>query len=338
MINLTTYEREFSELLGRVDSKVKPQNTYSQRYLRYLILHREYYISIYSLVIRNVLNKVPKSAAEITLVDYGAGNGLLALFAMHCGFKRVMCVEINPEFVEASKNLAGVLGLDDIDFICGDVEDLRAHVQKDQIAIDALVGTDVIEHIYDLEKFLYACNVLNHQITLVFTTAANAANPILKRRIKGLQHKDEWVGNVEDNAGLLGEAHPSYISMRTKIIRDLFPDMDNIHQLAVATRSLAGNDLRLAIEAYHKDGTFPKPQHNTNCCHPNTGSWTERLLTIAEYRSLFLKNNFLLEVQHGFYDVNKPLLIRLVNILRNMILKILGVKFSPFIILIGHKK
>jgi 2-polyprenyl-3-methyl-5-hydroxy-6-metoxy-1,4-benzoquinol methylase len=89
------------------------------------------------------------------LVDYGAGNGLLGIFAKYCGFKKVYVNDISAIFIEASKQLAKVLDISIDGFIEGDCDKVLEFT-KENDKVDAVVGTDVIEHVYRLYTFSVA--------------------------------------------------------------------------------------------------------------------------------------------------------------------------------------
>src|SRR6185437_12284693 len=83
----------FSRLLSKVNIDEAGLGDYQLTYLKHLFSHKNYYLRIYSQVLNEVLDKSQKQKADIFLVDYGAGNGLLGLFAKYCGFGKVVQVD-----------------------------------------------------------------------------------------------------------------------------------------------------------------------------------------------------------------------------------------------------
>ncbi|MEI2747673.1 MAG: hypothetical protein V9E88_02790 [Ferruginibacter sp.] len=84
-------------------------------------------------------------------MDYGAGNGLLGIFARYCGFGRVALNDIDLPFLEAARKLSQALHIDMDAFIEGDISQVKDHPYAKQL--NAIAGTDVIEHIYNLDDF-----------------------------------------------------------------------------------------------------------------------------------------------------------------------------------------
>jgi len=102
---------------------------------------------------------------------------------------------------------------------------------------------------------------------------------------------------------------------------------------------LIKNDILNAVSDYLINQKIPvPPPHPSNTCDPYTGSWSERLLTIAEYKLLYNRYGFKFEQYNGFYNSYensiKSFLLKFIN----AISKIAGKKISAFIILVGFKK
>ena len=107
--------------------------------------------------------------------------------------------------------------------------------------------------------------------------------------------------------------------------------------LATRTRGLKKDDIELVVENYLNKNQLPEIlNHPTNTCDPITGSWTERLLSIKEYKALFDKENFSIEIKKGFYNQWQKGIKNLVAKILNRCILILGKKgivISPFIFL-----
>lgn len=321
----------FVKLLRAVDIE-RICTGYPANYLQHLIGNIEYYTAVYVKVLAGVMDKTYKDHTSIRLVDYGCGNGLLGLFALHCGFKQVIFVDTNNEFLGAAKQLASRLDFTGGRFVCGEIDKLY----NEQPRIDAVAGTDVIEHIYDPDSFFTHIFALNPNMVTVFTTAANPFNPILKRRLRKLHLKDEFVGN--EGAGISGKAHPPFLQLRKQLIEDRFPELKNAEQLATATRGLAGAHLYEAVEKYQLTNNFPTPAEGSNTCDPVTGSWTERLMPAGWYINLYKRHGFRAEISAGFYNEFKKGFEKWPAKALNLLIKVLGKTFSPFIIITGFKK
>ena len=224
-------KKSFIDKLNVVNAQAIPGN-YCRTYLQHLLLHIEYYLEIYEQLFEIVQTKCTRDKSEISIVDYGSGNGLLGLYALHYGFKKVVLIDSDRNFVQASAFLSQQLRMP-CDIIEGDVNELLSIP-----AIDAIVGTDVIEHIYNLDEMMGVVKKLNPYMVTVFTTASNPANYLKIRELMRLQLKDELEGNSESDPEY---NHPPFLEIRRSIIRSALPDVDKlvIDQLAENTRGMS---------------------------------------------------------------------------------------------------
>jgi 2-polyprenyl-3-methyl-5-hydroxy-6-metoxy-1,4-benzoquinol methylase len=328
----------FILLLEKADAEKLPMAPYCRRYLSHLLANKKYYVHIYAHVLRLLLGNSGKAKEEISLVDYGAGNGLLGIFAKHCGFRKVYCCDMSSNFIDAAKVLSLSMEVMLDGFITGDINAANSFF-NDKQPPDAIAGTDVIEHIYDLDDFFGGIGSLNKNMVTVFTTASNTDNPFKVRMIKQLQLKDEYEGGSPADRELFGEtATPAFFETRKSIIQEAAASLSNeeTEKLAAATRGKIKADILKAVEGYKTGKIFPAaPAHPTNTCDPITGSWTERLLTIEEYKNIYSRYGFGLSVHNGFYNsyegTLKPVLMKLPNIAAAA-----GIRsIAPFISLAG---
>lgn len=331
--------KEFAQLLNRVDPDQLKSSAYSQRYLAHLMEHRLYFISIYSQLLDKVIRLAKKEPPQVSLLDYGAGNGLLAMFASYCGFQKVYINDMDAGFISAAEQTAAQLGITIEGFIAGDINKTRECLNSSPP--DIIVGTDVIEHIYNLDEFLRELHQLNPAIVAGFTTAANIHNPVKRKRIIALQQKDEFQGSSPTDGILTGqEAHPSFLSLRREIIVKQLPGETPaiIDQLAKATRGMNKDDVIRACTSFRDSGTLPDPpKHPTNTCDPLTGSWTERLMSMDEYTAAFRRAGFNLSHSCGFYDTHKSQWHKnLVGKLLNIGVRLAGKSLAPYLVLTGN--
>jgi len=167
----------FSALLNNLQIDELGLAPYVRFYLAHLITHKEYFLHIYASVLNQLLNSINKPKEQIAMVDYGAGNGLLGLFAKYCGFNNVTLIDISPEFHHSQKMLSKKINILPDSLLCGDVDLLKKEMK---VPPDVIVGTDVIEHIYDLDSFLSTLRLLSEKPVIVFTTASNEKNWLKK--------------------------------------------------------------------------------------------------------------------------------------------------------------
>ncbi|RYG41050.1 MAG: methyltransferase domain-containing protein [Chitinophagaceae bacterium] len=323
---------EFCHRLRNINAGEVAGEGYARSYLDHLIKNCEYYTAIYKSVLNEVEAATGKEAKEITIVDYGCGNGLLGLFAWYCGFGQVIFQDVDDDFLDSAERLCKSCKADRVSFVKGEIGGL---VGK-PLRIDAVAGTDVIEHIYNLDDFLSKVKFLNPSMVTVFTTAANPSNPFLVKKIRELQYKDEYLGNEGGN--LSGKPHPPFIETRRAIIAEKFPDVKEVDELAAATRGLAGADIVKAVDEFILTKRLPAPAQDANTCDPLTGSFTERILSISQYNELYARHGFKLEIKRGFYNGRKKGLKGLPGKVLNKLLFFLGKTFSPFIIIKGFQK
>jgi hypothetical protein len=327
----------FEEKLRSLDVESLSMAPYCQRYLNHLLHHSKYYLTIYAEVLEKVKQASNIPVIDMCLLDYGAGNGLLGLFAKFCGFGKVLINDIDEPFLIASQILSKAVNIDIHQFILGDLEVIKQ--QPIPQKIDALVATDLIEHIYDLDEFVATIAIINPHMISVFTTGSNPENTFKARQLMKLQIRDEFIGGDADDASLFGhESHGSYLKMRENVIRNIAPELEEnlILTLAKLTRGKNRKDIITAVKNYQSKKEIPVLiAHQTNTCHPETGSWTERLMPISTYKSIFKKHQFFLQVSAGFYNQYQSGIKGICLQVLNKILWIFGFRLAPFIFLTG---
>jgi hypothetical protein len=326
----------FAALLNSVNIDAI-EAVYPRLYLKYLLDHRLYYLSIYSDLLQHMADATKLDTGRSVFLDYGAGNGLLGLFARFAGFTQVYLCDTDKSFLEAAATLSTQINIPIAGYIEGDIDKVRNFEFAKRP--DVVAGTDVIEHIYDLNYFFKTLSEINPAMVTGFTTGSNPSNLFKVMHLKRLQLKDEYEGSTGNPSD--PTIHESYLLMRRKIILAAFPTLDvsRVDILAKRTRGLRKDDILMAGKLYMESGTLPKiPRHPTNTCHPFTGSWTERILALNEYRHIYASNGFNLRIYKGFYNDFQPGLKKARGIILNKMVKLLGKNFSPFIGLVGWRK
>jgi 2-polyprenyl-3-methyl-5-hydroxy-6-metoxy-1,4-benzoquinol methylase len=321
--------RLFLKLLHQVDVQRISNNPYCIQYFNQITTHGAYYLSIYHHVLDTVIERCNRQPGDIRLIDYGCGNGVLGLFAKYCGFKNVVLADVDADFVHAARNLAQQMNLA-VDVIPGSMDELQHH------PADALVATDVIEHIYHLPSFFKKVEQLNPELVTVFTTASNPWNPRVVKKLKTLQWKDENVGNP--GGGLSGNPHPAYRSIREDIIRPYLSSPSDVIAMVNATRGLKRDDILQAIETFKLHQTLPNPAPDNNTCHPETGSWTERIYTPQELEAAFAAGGFSCNFKSGFYNGFDGGVKSVLKKGLNLLISIFGKRIAPWILITGFKK
>jgi 2-polyprenyl-3-methyl-5-hydroxy-6-metoxy-1,4-benzoquinol methylase len=303
--------------------------------------HKKYYLAIYADVLQKLAQHSAQKKTAIELVDFGAGNGLLGIFAKFCGFNKVFINDIDMKFVDAAKSLAIQLEISINGFITGDIDSVENYLQNEKPT--AIIGTDVIEHIYDLDHFFSVVRKINPSMVSVLTTASNPENYFKTRMLKKIQLKDELEGGTTDEHALFGEhSHEPFLKIREQIIGKHGEGLSSlkITELAKATRGLNTPDILGALQQYKLSGKMPVPPfHPTNTCNPLNGSWTERILSLEEYISLYAAAGFTCKFYAGFYnDLEGNVAERFVKKMLNAAITTVGKKISPYIVIVGEKK
>jgi len=330
----------FSQKLQSIQVENLPIQGYPAEYLQLLITQRTYFLHIYAQVLQKVIQYATKPKEAIVLLDYGAGNGLLGMFAKHCGFKTVYNIDINKSFVLAARLLNHQLEHPVDAILTGDWDTVAQYCKTNRIP-DAIIGTDVIEHIYDVGTFLKNIKTLNPSIVTVFTTASVTANPFKTFAIKKLQQQDEYRWS---NPGHTSADNPyagmPFLEVRKRIIQQHFdlPGKEAV-ALARATRGMNKVDIVWAATSFIHTQQLPKEiSHPTNTCDPVTGSWTEQLLSIKTYRALFKDAGFKLTIYNGFYNQwqqgMKAILLKAINTYTRST-GVPGRWLSAYIVLVG---
>lgn len=340
---LETAAQRFRQKLEALDVNTLSVEGYPKSYFLYLLVHRKHYIELYVQVLQKLLFASKKLPEDLILIDYGCGNGFLSFLGAFAGFSKIVSIDTDVEFLKSAQVTASVLGLKEIEFIHANEETFDGLISIKQPAV--LAATDVIEHIYNLDLFFLKLKKIEKIRSILFTTASNPKNPFIVKRYHHLHLKEELQGGNANDRNLFGDAHASFLELRQKIIIEHFPFFvpERFTSLAKATRGLRRDDIIKHTQKFLQTGVLTNAiTHPTNTCHPETGSWAERLMEIDELKILFQKNEFELKISNGFYDSNKGSIVRrcCISVLNAIIRNTtdLGIRLAPFIFLEGNRK
>jgi len=311
--------------LQSIDYNSLPISDYNKQYIHRMYDALSYYLDIYADCIYKGIASTGLSRSEITLVDYGGGSGFLSILARFIGIKEVIYIDLNPLSVETVKVLKQHIGIGPDHILPGDSNALADWCKARQIEPQLLIATDLIEHVYDLERFFGNLCGINPEMEMIFTTASTPYNPVVKRRL----HR--FMQDCESGTAVT----PNYYTRRKNFIQEQYPNLSEEQQEVWSrfTRGLIYSDIRKSIEMNHL--SFPEDKYNT--CDPETGNWAERILPIHYYRNLLELYNYKLTIEKGFYNVHRKnrmmsFLFRCMNgFIRSS--GRLGLFFSPYIIL-----
>ncbi|MDY5969179.1 MAG: SAM-dependent methyltransferase [Bacteroidales bacterium] len=261
-----------------------PLSDYNRNYILRLLPDIDYYFAIWECCVDEMLLMARGETGQLTVVDYGGGHGFVSMILKERGVGRVLYVDHNPQSVQAAKTLAQLFGLGPDAAIEGEIRQLREWCESHGVAPDALMGMDVIEHIYCLDDFFCELHALNPAMPMLFTTGSNPYNYRATLRLRRIMKSDEE---------LFRQRRRDYIAAH-------FADLD-AHELdywAEHTRGLTFDDVRRAVEC--QSPNLLRDPFNT--CDPETGSWTERILSLEEYRGILQPYGDEVTLENGFYN------------------------------------
>lgn len=239
----------------------------------------------------NAIRLTGKQPSEIIIMDYGAGVGTLYLLAKMIGCNKVVYSDHLDDWRMSAQLIAEALNIQIDHYIVGDIDDCLNRLALLQFKCAIITSRNVIEHIYKLDQFYAAIHKRQPQAIVYSSTTANKQNPAAV--VKHIIWHRKW--------------ERVYRGMRSVVIQRQAPGLSGtkVHALAVATRGLAGTDLKEAVEEYRRKGKKPNPSiYGSNTCDPSNGVWAEHLLSKKEYSQLINEENYHIQFSPGFWDTH----------------------------------
>lgn len=312
---------KLADTLRHINYHALDISDYSRNYILQLLPSLDYYLDI----CQHTLSLLPPTTH--TLVDYGGGHGFLSLLAKQHGIPEVIYIDHNPQAAETVNALSARLGFGPDTVITGDQAQLKEWCDRRGIVPDALIGIDVIEHIYRLEPFFDTLYSLNPHMDMVFSTASTPYNPRIRQRLESIMLTDEY--GDKDRKGF-SQLRREYIASRRQDLTD-----KQLDQWASATRGLTYTDISTILQQ-SPDTALPdiswQPPAHPNTCDPATGNWTERILLLEDYQRIAHPRH--ITITKGFYNSHHHGLKGLTTRLLNLLLHLPGtLRLAPFIIL-----
>ncbi|MDR1739723.1 MAG: SAM-dependent methyltransferase [Bacteroidales bacterium] len=255
---------------------------YNRAYIKRLSPNLSYYMDIYTQMIR-MSGQQPQSG--LYAVDFGGGHGFLSMLLKACGYN-VIYVDINPLSAHTAKVIKEKTGLGADIILEGSTEDLYKFCEQNNIKPQIFFAADLIEHVYNLDKFFLRLKNINPKMEMIFTTASNHLNIYKCHKLHKEQKQDE----------------KDFFMQRKVFIENNFPKITDAELWARRTRGMRFDDIRQAAE----NGILPsKPKNKYNTCDPKSGNWTERILSFGAYRNITGKNGFNVTFQKGYYNTKR---------------------------------
>lgn len=277
--------------LRSIDYNSLELSDYNLNYIFRMLPHLEYYFSMYAFSLSVLMGKSLKKEDEY-VVDFGGGHGFLSIFLKMLGLNVIYC-DYNPLSVQAIKKLKETIGYGPDLIVDGSSAELLSFCAEKNLQPKYILSIDVIEHVYDLDGLFRDFHAMNPSVQMVFTTASNPCNFLKAKQLRKIMQKDEQT---------------EFFHLRFEYIKQNFPQLpDNTCvQLSKLTRGLCYDDIETEVEKYIKTGVLPKElKDKFNTCDPITKSWTERILSLKEYRRYLKKYSFEVNFHNGFYNPNR---------------------------------
>jgi len=330
--------------LTGLDLRALGVSEYTQRYLGSYLPRLKGVLQRYGKLLYLATKGFSGSLQDFSLVDYGGGSGLISLLALEMGIGTVVYNDIYDVSCSDATIISSAIGLPLKHVVCGDVDELVRYVKANNIAVNAVVSNDVLEHIYDLERhFLFLAQIGEHRV--VYATSANGANPLIARRIRKEHIRVEYVSRHREWGHKERDTLEAYFDARKRIIANYAPSLqpDEVEYLARATRGLKREDILKCVDEYLQTGQVSyRINDPTNTCDPYTGNWCERLIDMRWLKRIIEKAGYSsVEILPGYYAAGGSLPKMVAKTLMNTIIKILGknaVFLAPYYVLLAEKR
>jgi hypothetical protein len=232
-----------------------------------------------------------KPPADIILMDYGAGVGTLFLLAKMIGCKKVIYSDHLEDWKTSAELIATAIGVKIDHYIVGDIDRCLDSLDTLNIQCDVITSRNVLEHIYKLDEFFSLIYRKQSKAVIFSSTTANKKNPAAALK-HHLWHR-KWEKIFRGKRLVTIERESPGMSLFRK------------QKLAKATRGLAADDLKNAIENFRKTGSLPNPAvYGSNTCDPANGVWAENLLSLRTYRRLINESRYTVSFAPGFWDTH----------------------------------
>lgn len=332
---ITKIAKETILAIQKIDLSQLDISTYDKEYFNYLLSHIHYRFEIYTDAIIRLLPEkdasdyiIPDAEGFDYFVDFGGGEGFLSIFLKRLGLNVIYC-DICPTSVNAIGVLKNEIGYGPDFMLEGSSPELLSFCKSKGLCPKYLIATDLIEHVYDLNALFVDFHVMNPGISMVFTTGSVKTNFLKCRKLRKI---------------MLDEEKNLYIPVRRQFLQEKYPATasSEIEVLAKSTRGLIFSDMIKYVDIYLKTNTLPVIDIDRyNTCDPETGNWSERILSRKKYRKILGNHQFQVKFENGYYNVHKnhPVILFIVKTVNFFIrhFRLSGSIITPFIFLTVKK-
>lgn len=342
LININVAATELHEKLKHLNINLLNISEYNKRYFGDYLQNMHKTIQRHSYILSWAVASVNVPLNKFVFFDHGGGLGILSLLAKQLNIGTVIYNDIYDLSCKDAKIIGEALGIQADHYIQGDIEDVITFFKKKSIFCNAIASNDVIEHIYDIDRFLNNIYLLSNKLmNVTMSTNANSSNPLIKRILMRNQRKMEYEGREKKWGDKERDTLKAYRKIRKEIIQTYAADLNNkeVQRLIDTTRGMIVQDIKSCIDNYLKTKQFPtQPEHPTNTCDPYTGNWAEHLMNTNSLKEILVKTGFEVKILPGYYGRYKNFILRIIGNFLNLIIYSsdwFGIKLAPFYTVYG---
>ena len=271
----------FLDRLSKIDINAVPLEDDLRRELSKHLRDAEYHLECLGAGVDRLLAESKKSLSDMVFVDFWSADGIAGLYAKKIGFGKVVSVFENVESLKIAKIVSQAVGVAPDVVLQGDALHFNHWCKESGVRPDIVTARNVIDRVYVLDEFFATMHEVSPEMCMWLTTEANPYNPKRLRRLHRQQLSAEKV----------------YRAQRRDYIAGLHPDMNDrlLDYWSQNTRGLSKVDIERAVES--QSPNLLLDPYNT--CHPDSGMWVSRLMTVDDYSQLLLSYGYKLTVLPG---------------------------------------
>lgn len=326
-----------------LDLKSLNISEYNQSYLGSKINSLKGVLKLYGRLIYLSLYKRNIAINNFVFVDYGGGSGVMSYLAAEMGIGTVIYNDIYDVSCLDVKHLSTILELKLDHIVCGDADKLILYLQENSLQINSITSYDVLEHIYDVEShFNKLGSFSKNSLRIIYASGANIENPLYVNFVRKKQIEFEYKVRDKNWGHKDRDSLEPFFEVRKNMISKYSPDLDLeiVEQLSRATRGLIKQDIEKCVDEFHLKGSISYHiNHPTNTCDPYTGNWAEHLMDYKWLRQIIKNSGFSVEIMTGRFNSNGPLHKKIIKILLNAMIQLLGrhgMFFAPYYVVCAN--